>query len=98
MSAFGIELELLLTFRDLALSTIPKDLKGRAGFLVLEVNKITVGPRVHSDIDGEYEGPNENTEWSITDDTTLRTNNHESQCWCSANRLIIHTNTVSQGR
>jgi hypothetical protein len=67
----GIEVEMLLTLRG---AQIVPDLEHFANGLVKKYNQSTNGqyPKMHSDIDGMYDGPNEYLEWSITDDASVR--------------------------
>ncbi|KAK2762698.1 hypothetical protein FQN54_000872 [Arachnomyces sp. PD_36] len=70
----GIELECLLTERYVS-ETTPLDLETFAERLVHFYNN-WVGPnhpKMHSDIDGMYDGLDVLNEWSITDDVTIAT-------------------------
>lgn len=69
----GIELEVLLT----PISQLEGGFKDLEHFCLLVARKWNAekapgDANMHVDIDGEYNGGNENLEWSITDDETLR--------------------------
>lgn len=69
----GIEIEVLLTpsshpegrFKDLEHFCI-------SVARIWDAEKTPGSANMHVDIDGEYDGGNEDIEWSITDDETLR--------------------------
>lgn len=66
----GIETELLLRLREVPQNGTP-DLERFAKSLARQYNETTSGsghPKMHSDIDGAYEGRGVNVEWSLTDD------------------------------
>ncbi|CAG8081516.1 unnamed protein product [Penicillium salamii] len=74
----GIELELLLQHRTKAKSEFT-DLKSFADYLVQHFHASRKPhPRFHNDIDGLYDGPEDATAWSLTDDQTIIGN---SQQW-----------------
>jgi hypothetical protein len=70
----GVEFELLLKLRHTPVNP-PQDLDAFANLLVGRYNQLANAtyPRMHNDIDGVYEGPDDFVEWSVTDDVTLTT-------------------------
>lgn len=64
----GIEVETLLTLREPPPSVL-LDLEAFGRGLVKRYNQSAGDeyPRMHSDIDGMYDGANENIEWSVTE-------------------------------
>ncbi|OKL63012.1 hypothetical protein UA08_01238 [Talaromyces atroroseus] len=68
----GIEFEVLLTPRGRHKKDFA-ELEGFAQFIVDRCNDVpNPAPRAHNDVDGVYEGPNQTSEWSITDDATIK--------------------------
>ena len=69
---FGFEVELFLNLRDTPDHSIP-NLETFAKGLVQAYNtrKGSTYPRMHADIDGQYEGSAEFRDWSLTDDVTI---------------------------
>jgi hypothetical protein len=70
----GIEIEVLLQPRLALRYNIP-DLRTFVDMLVNTYNSAapSLFPRMHSDLDGTFDGP-EFVEWSVTDDVTLTDN------------------------
>jgi|SRR3954451_1857408 len=68
----GIEMELLLSPRDQPQHSNP-DMDTFVDGLVKTYNRMTppAFPRMHSDINGTYDGPNNTLEWSVTQDVSL---------------------------
>jgi hypothetical protein len=69
----GIEAEVLLRLHNT--SKTPKDLEGFSAVLVNYFNQTTIAsgcPKMHSDIEGDFDGPNGLSEWSITEDVTIK--------------------------
>ncbi|KAI1834896.1 hypothetical protein DTO013E5_4712 [Penicillium roqueforti] len=73
----GIELELLLQHRTKAKSEFT-DLESFADYLVQHFHAARKPhPRIHNDIDGLYDGLEDSTEWSLTDDVTIIGNSEQ---------------------
>lgn len=73
----GIELELLLQHRTKAKSEFT-DLESFADYLVQHFHASRKPhPRIHNDIDGLYDGLEDSTEWSLTDDVTIIGNSEQ---------------------
>jgi hypothetical protein len=66
----GIETEVLMKPRHSSSETVFRDLDEFVAFVVDQHNEIvgTTSSRMHSDIDGVYNGANAYLEWSLTDD------------------------------
>lgn len=77
----GIETEVLLSLRETSQNGV-SDLQTVATSVVNAYNSTNKReyPRMHLDIDGQYDGPNDTLEWSITDDVTVRPNSGNNQC------------------
>ena len=69
----GVENEVFLRLREPPSHGMP-DIVGFANRLSRFYNEATARtnhPRMHSDIDGAYEGKGVNVEWSLTDDQSI---------------------------
>lgn len=69
----GVETEMILSIREPPQGQMP-DLERFAKGFARHYNGLTKGskyPRMHTDIDGTYEGMDVNTEWSVTDDQSV---------------------------
>ena len=86
MAAIGIEIELLLGYRTPQTNQISgtsdyQELEKRfVDWFINVFNSSNTGQYgMHSDLDGDYEGPNE-VEWSMTNDMSLEANKDVNQC------------------
>jgi hypothetical protein len=83
MASIGIEIEVLLSLTREYLGEISgsSGLEEFSEWIVEYFNSNTNGNfHMHSDIDGEYDGLHESSEWSLTDDATLSLTKTSNQC------------------